>query len=161
MRTLRKLRRKLKQCRDCGKRALDGMRCSACRIKHGRFKAGAGVVAAGVAGARADRVASATRVSSLPGEEGRTRNHGKQARGKPSAAMLNEDDLNQMGRDFVDARLAMTAAWDKALDQLPRIQREEARAAARGKFALFLREGVAVFVRIGGDPMELLPHAEP
>lgn len=50
---------------------------------------------------RTARIAAATRVSSFPGEEGRTRHHGKQKKGRPGNAEMTADDLRDAMKELV------------------------------------------------------------
>lgn len=155
VRALRKRRRSQKLCRDCGKRALDSRRCTMCRIKNDRYKKTA-VVTRGVIPS-STRIAAATTVSSNSSEEGRSRYHGKSDRGKPQTMTINTDDMLKIKRGWTDADLALALAYAPESNDLPLIQRKEARAAALARLAWVIRFATTTHRRLGGLDEDLLP----
>ena len=128
-------------CVDCGRRAEKGAtklapRCKACRIAAGRFKRT--VVNKSVNSRTAD-LAAATRISTLGGEEGRTRYYGKQKRGAPALAVTNADAGREITKQVATAVLADQLADSPDVAALPRLQRIETRDAAGGVWLLAAR----------------------
>jgi len=135
---LRKRRKRLGQCIDCGVKLRrdrdERIYCAAHRVARNRLGAlsrAAAVVQATVQ--KSERIASRT----VRGDDGRTRYHGQERRGQQTHAQLDEQDIEFARREITagEAGLkiyAVEVGRSKAKDPLalPRIQRDDLRSAA-------------------------------
>lgn len=152
---LRDRRRSAGQCKSCGAQCAKPTKdpsapyphCKACRIKANRFRAQSAEVTRKVtnSGSHANRISLATRVDGT----GRTRFHGQQKRGKPSAAVTVTATMRLIERERRSAEAATVLAFAPGSELLPRIQRDEAKHAALGLWKLVAREILDMCVRNG------------
>lgn len=160
-------RRAAGECRDCGAKCAKPTRdpsapyprCKACRILAGRFMAQSTAVVTRMVtakGSHSTRISMATRVDGT----GRTRFHGQQKRGKPSMATTNTATMDLIDRECREARAAVLLAFAAETDELPRIQRYEARHAALALWKLAAREILDMCVKNGVEVDDVKPSSD-
>ena len=150
-------------CIDCGRKVSKAEAaskrkvklCPAHEVKRERFRT-RGVTR--VVTKTRDRIAAATVVSSLGGEEGRTRYHGQQRKGVPPMATTNALALAKIQKQLTTADTALTLAYSSEHAELPRLQRNSLRTEARAKLGLMLRSGIEMYKRLGGAPEALIAN---
>jgi len=136
---LRKARRKAKQCAYCGK-ASERYACPVCKVKTGRSPRRKQTV-------KQERIAARLIPwENSPQNVGRVRLRGGK-KGRRSVGDENCTDFDQMEKDLVRARNSDEYLRSADVQQMPPIQRDEARRAAMDWVALVVRTGVELLVR--------------
>jgi len=135
---LRKRRKRLGLCRDCGvklrKDRGEKIYCAKHRVARNRLRALAHAAAGVQRGVQKfERIAART----VRGEDGRTRYHGQDRRGQQTHAQLDEQDIGFARREITAGETglkvyAQEVERSKVKDPLalPRIQRDDLRSAA-------------------------------
>lgn len=111
------------RCVDCRKKS-STYRCAGCAVKRGRIPTTG--VGNGV-GNEASKIPAQWRL-----EPGTTWNRyrGKAKRGKPSTAILDDQDLEYAVEEITTAKLALAYARSPEVQQMPKAQRDDIMAAA-------------------------------
>jgi len=151
---LRRRRRRLKLCRDCGVKLrkatatlpAEKIWCTEHRIRRGRLtlvrSASPGVE---TVVEKSERIARATREH----DDGRTRYHGQGKRGQQPQAQLNRQDIEKAEAALAAGRAGLQHAETEEVKALPRIQREDVKREAAHLLDLATRHIDDVLERIG------------
>lgn len=153
LKAIRKARRRAGRCADCSKPSRL-YRCPACLIKTSRHRDLGSVD-------KRDRIAANTAAATLASDAGRTRYHGKGSPGRMSREQLDAQDLEDAVERLRRAAAGLAYAASEEVQQLPRIQRKEARDAALALAELGVRFAFEVLRRHGKDPAELVVLSMP
>jgi|HubBroStandDraft_6_1064221.scaffolds.fasta_scaffold622148_2 hypothetical protein len=149
-RTAYKQRAKQKLCTKCGKRPplKPHTWCAVCRLRRGQLRKPGRPSKPDLTAnldTKADLVSSRTSID----KDGRSRFHGRAERGRQPVVELDRQDVAEMRRLIDIGALAVDAYWTPEYQQLPRLQRLDARAAAMTWFERARRVIDDVLVRNG------------
>ena len=112
-------------CRDCGKKSPRTV-CHACSIAQGRVPTTMGRIVVGNTPAPDRQWRAGTHESDATTQ----RYRGRAKRGKPPAALIDDQDLQYAIEALQKARAGLALASSPEVAQLPRLQREAAKQAA-------------------------------
>lgn len=113
------------ECAFCGAKAAT-YRCLACAVKHKQVPSSVSVQVGVNTAGRSSRIAAATRTHA----DGRTRYHGQGKRGMQPRLQLDGQDLGFVRREIDAGEAGLRVYESEAVQAMPRIQREDVKAAA-------------------------------